>query len=101
MADEAVLLDLNSPVFQRDLFSLEKPEQTSLLSTLKRIRAMTWRQVYADSGLKWETIHSRQGPNGQRLYSLRVSQAFRAVAYRDGAWLRILSLHPDHDSAYH
>ncbi len=41
MADETVLLDLNSPVFQRDLFALEKPEQAALLSTLKRIRAMT------------------------------------------------------------
>jgi len=61
---------------------------------------MTWPQVYADSGLKWEAIHSRQGSGGQRLYSLRVSQAFRAVAYRDGDWLRMLSLHPDHDSAY-
>ena len=67
MADESVLLDLNSPVFQRDLFALGKPEQTALLSTLKRIRAMTWQQVYADAGLKWETIHSRQGPKGQRL----------------------------------
>jgi hypothetical protein len=101
MADETVLLDLNSPVFQRDLFALEKREQVALLSTLKRIRAMTWRQVYADSGLKWEAIHSRLGPGGQRLYSLRVSQSFRAVAYRDGDWLRLLSLHPDHDSAYH
>ena len=101
MAGETVLLDLNSPVFQRDLFALEKREQAALLSTLKRIRAMTWRQVYADSGLKWEAIHSRQGPGGQRLYSLRVSQAFRAVSYRDGDWLRLLSLHPDHDSAYH
>ena len=52
MADETVLLDLNSPVFQRDLFALEKREQVALLSTLKRIRAMTWRQVYADSGLR-------------------------------------------------
>ena len=101
MADETVLLDLNSPVFQRDLFALEKREQAALLSTLKRIRAMTWWQVYADSGLKWEAIQSRQGPGGQRLYSLRVSQSFRAVAYRDGDWLRLLSLHPDHDSAYH
>ena len=101
MADETVLLDLNSPVFQRDLFALEKRGQVALLSTLKRIRAMTWPQIYADSGLKWEAIHSRQGPGGQRLYSLRVSQAFRAVAYRAGGWLRLLSLHPDHDSAYH
>lgn len=101
MADDTVQLDLNSPVFQRDLFALEKPEQTALLSTLKRIRAMTWRQVYADSGLKWETIHSRQGPNDQRLYSFRIGQPFRVVAYREGIWLRLLSLHPDHDSAYH
>jgi len=52
MADESVLLDLNSQVFQRDLFALSKQDQTALLSTLKRIRAMSWRQVYADSGLK-------------------------------------------------
>jgi len=101
MADEALLLDLNNPVFQRDLFALEKVDQQALLSTLKRLRGMTWRQVYTDQGLKWEAIHSRQGPNGQRLYSFRASRAFRAVGYRDGLWLKILSLHPDHDSAYH
>ena len=101
MADDALLLDLNNPVFQRDLFALEKADQLALLSTLKRLRGMTWQQVYADQGLKWEAIHSRQGPNGQRLYSFRASRAFRAVGYRDGLWLKILSLHADHDSAYH
>lgn len=101
MADETLLLDLNNPVFQRDLFALEKTEQLALLSTLKRLRGMEWRQVYADQGLKWEAIHSRQGPGGQRLYSFRASRSFRAVGFRDGQWLKILSLHPDHDSAYH
>ena len=101
MTDDALLLDLNNPVFQRDLFALEKADQAALLSTLKRMRGMTWRQVYADKGLKWEAIHSRQGPHGQRLYSFRASRAFRAVGYRDGPWLKILSLHADHDSAYH
>ena len=101
MADETLLLDLNNPVFQRDLFALEKADQLALLSTLKRMRGMTWRQVYADQGLKWEAIHSRQGPHGQRLYSFRASRTFRAVGYRDGQWLKILSLHADHDSAYH
>jgi hypothetical protein len=100
MADNTLRLDLNSPVFQRDLFVLEKAEQTALLSTLKRLSAMSWPQVYADRGLKWEAIHSRQGPNGQRLYSFRASKVFRALGYRDGPWLRILSLHADHDSAY-
>jgi GH35 family endo-1,4-beta-xylanase len=101
VADEAVSLDLNSPVFQRDLFALDKRNQNAVLSTLKRIHAMTWNQLYMDAGLKWETIHSRHGPSGRRLYSFRVNQAFRVVAYREGTWLRILSLHPDHDSAYH
>ena len=101
MVDDTILIDLNSQVFQRDLFALDKQEQTALLSTLKKIRLTTWRQVYVDAGLKWEIIHSRQGPNGQRLYSFRIGQAFRAVAYREGQWLRLLSLHPNHDSAYH
>jgi hypothetical protein len=36
----------------------------------------------------------------ERLYSMRISRGCRAVAWRDGEWLRLLSLHPDHDSAY-
>lgn len=100
MGSETVQLDLNSPIFQRDLFGLEKREQTALLSTLKRIRALTWPQLQTDAGLKWEAIHSRRGPEGQRLYSFRILSSFRALAYREGAWLRLLSLHPDHDSAY-
>jgi hypothetical protein len=99
MATDTVQLDLNSPVFQRDWFGLEKREQTALLTTLKKIRALTWPEVQTDAGLKWEAIQSRRGPDGQRLCSLRISRSFRALAYREGAWLRLLSLHPDHDSA--
>jgi hypothetical protein len=82
-------------------FMLEKTQQLMVLATLRKLAAMRWAQVYQDRGLKWEAIHSRTGPDGRRLYSLRISQGFRAVAYRDaGGWLRLLSLHPDHDSAY-
>lgn len=98
---EAVRLDLNNPVFQRSLFELEKSQQISVLATLRKLAGLRWPQVYRDQGLKWELIHSRIGPDGQRLYSFRIGQGFRAVAYRaDGGWLRLLSLHPDHDSAY-
>lgn len=98
---EAVRLDLNNPVFQRSLFELEKSQQISVLATLRKLTGLRWPQVYRDQGLKWELIHSRIGPDGQRLYSFRIGQGFRAVAYRaDGGWLRLLSLHPDHDSAY-
>jgi len=97
---DAVALDLNSPVFQQALFALPKEEQRGVLGTLKKISQMTWEQVYRDKGLRWEAILSRAGPEGRRLYSLRISRACRAVAFRDGEWLRLVSLHPDHDSAY-
>jgi hypothetical protein len=95
-----IRLDLNNVQFQEDLFALTKEQQTSVLGTLRKLARMTWEQVYRDSGLKWEAVLSRTGPGGSRLYSLRISQGFRAIAYREGEWLRILSLHPDHDSTY-
>jgi hypothetical protein len=95
-----VRLDLNSPVFLRNLFDLSKEQQRQVLTTLRKLFEMTWDQVYGDAGLNWEAIVSQVGPHGGRLYSLRMGKGFRAVAYRQGDWLRILSLHPDHDSAY-
>jgi hypothetical protein len=97
---DRVRLDLNNPEFQEILFALEKHQQRTVLGTLRKLSAMTWSQIYHDSGLKWEAIVSRQGPEEQRLYSLRMGKGFRAVAYREDDWLRLLSLHPDHNSAY-
>lgn len=95
-----VSLDLNSPVFQRQLFDLAKKEQGEVLGTMRKLSKMTWEQVYADRGLKWEVIFSRTGPHGERLYSFRIGKGFRGLTVRQEDWLRILSLHPDHDSVY-
>jgi hypothetical protein len=100
-SEQLLRLDLNNPVFQRQLFNLSKSNQRNILNTLRKLADMTWQQVYSDYGLKWEIILSQKGPEGNKLYSFRVSKGFRGVAYRDTLWLRILSLHPDHDSAYH
>lgn len=100
MSPEHVRLDLNDSEFQADLFGLPKQQQLSVLSTLKKLSRMTWDQVYRDPGLKWEAVKSQAGPRQGRLYSLRLGKGFRAVAYREEQWLKILSLHPDHDSAY-
>ena len=97
---DRVRLDLNSPEFQNVLFEATKEQQRAVLTTLRRLVAMTWPQVYADSGLRWEAILSRVGPGGSRLYSLRLGRGFRCLAVRDGDWMRLVSLHPDHDSAY-
>lgn len=34
------------------------------------------------------------------LYSLRITQARRAVAYRDGDFIRLPAIPPDHDATY-
>ena len=95
-----VLLDLNNPVFQDDLFNIEKEDALRILDTLKKIKSLTWTDMYNDKGLRWELIQSRTRPGGQRLYTIRISQKFRAVVYREEQFMRFLSLHPDHDSAY-
>ncbi len=95
-----IQLDLNNPEFQSNLLSLDKPEAWAVLKTLRLLQSMTWAQRQSSKGLRWELIQSRQGPDGQRLHSMRISRSCRAVAWRDGPWLRFLSLHPDHDSAY-
>ena len=87
-----IQLDLNNPEFQANLLSLGKQEVWAVLKTLRLLQAMTWHQLQSSKGLRWELIQSRQGPNGERLYSLRVSRSCRAVAWRDGPWLRLLSL---------
>ena len=70
------------------------------MKILKKISQLTWEQLYEDQGLKWELIRSKKGKQGEKLYSLRVTQKCRAVAIREGDYLRLLSLHSDHDSAY-
>ncbi len=100
MLMELIKLDLNTPSFQHDFFGLQSEEQVALLKTLKKISQMTWVQLYQDKGLHWEAILSKQGHQGQRLYSLRFSKKYRATAMRQDAFLRLLTLHTDHDSAY-
>ncbi|MFA7503973.1 MAG: hypothetical protein WCZ28_04675 [Burkholderiaceae bacterium] len=99
--DAVVRLDLNNPVFQRDLFGLQKAERHAALDTLAKLRQLSWQQVYRDKGLHWEKITSVKPPPGiPAIYSLRITQARRAVACRDGAFIRLLSIPPDHDATY-
>lgn len=101
-APEALVrLDLNNPVFQQNLLTLQKPERHAVLDTLNKLRQLTWNQVYRDQGLKWEKIISVKPPIGiDSLYSLRITQSRRATAYRDGEFIRLLTIAADHDSAY-
>jgi hypothetical protein len=99
--DAQVRLDLNNPVFQEHLLTLQKSVRHAALDTLNKLRQMTWNQVYRDNGLKWEKLVSVKPPASlDAVYSLRITQARRATAYRDGEFIRLLTIAPDHDSTY-
>jgi hypothetical protein len=97
---DRVRLDLNSPEFQDVFFRLEAAELKQVVAGLRRLRELDWSSLYRHTGFRWEAIGHLKAPNGAKVYSLRLSQRVRAIAYRDGEFLRLISLHPDHDSAY-
>ncbi len=100
-AEGLALLDLNNPDFQETFFQLEKAQRLAAVDTLRKIRQMTWEQIYRDKGLRWEKIVSAKPPTGaDAIYSIRITKARRALAYRDGQCMRLLLVAPDHDATY-
>jgi hypothetical protein len=95
-----VRLDLNSPEFQDVFFRLESSDLKQVVAALRRLRHLDWNALYRHTGFQWEAIDHLKGPGGSKVYSARLSQKIRAVGFRDGEFLRLVSLHPDHDSAY-
>ncbi len=96
-----VRLDLNSPQFLEVFLKLESAELAQVAGSLSQILKLEWSNVYASKGLHWETIDHLKGPDGKStVYSVRLSQKIRGLAYREGEFMRFISLHPDHDSAY-
>jgi hypothetical protein len=96
-----VQLDLNNEVFQKNWLDLDKSERDRVTDTLRKLRQLTWDQIYRDQGLKWEKVASVKPPQGiDTIYTLRITQSRRATAYRDGNFLRFLTIAPGHDAAY-
>ena len=95
-----VRLDLNSPEFQDVFFRLEADDLKQVVASLRRLRELDWTHLSRHTGFRWEAIGYLKAPTGAKVYSIRLSQRIRAVAFRDGDFLRFMSLHPDHDSAY-
>lgn len=99
-AGSRIRLDLNSPEFQDIFFRLQVEELKQVVASLRRLRELDWNSLYRHTGFRWEAIEHLKAPNGAKVYSLRMSQRIRAIGFRDGEFLRLISLHPDHDSAY-
>lgn len=99
--ERTVQLDLNNEVFQETWLALDKQERNRVTDTLRKLRQLSWNQVYRDQGLKWEKVASITPPQGiDAVYTLRITQSRRATAYRDGNFMRLLSIALDHDAAY-
>jgi hypothetical protein len=99
-ASNRVRLDLNSPEFQDVFLRLRAEPLKQVVASLSRLRGLDWNALYHHPGYQWEHIAHLKGPGGAKVYSIRLSQQMRAIGYRDGDLLRLVSLHPDHDSAY-
>lgn len=94
-------LDLNNEVFQKTWLELDKSERDRVTDTLRKLRQLTWDQLYRDQGLKWEKVSSVKAPDGiESIYTLRITKSRRATACRQGNFVRFLTIEPDHDAAY-
>ena len=92
---------MNNPEFLQSWLSLDKTERNRVTDTLKKLIQLSWDEMYRDQGLKWEKIASIKPPKGiEAIYSLRITQARRAVAFREGEFMRLLLIQPDHDATY-
>ena len=88
-------------MFQEQLLTLQKAERHAALDTLNKIRQLTWNQLYRDPGIKWEKITSIKPLAGiDVIFSLRISRSRRATAHREGEYMRLLTIAPDHDATY-
>ena len=93
-------LDLNFPDFQKDLFKLQKNQLVALIKSLTKLSKTNFDQLRRSSGFNLEKIKSMKTRRQSAIYSIRISKSFRATLTIDDDYLRFISLHPDHDSAY-
>ena len=102
--EQKVAVDLNNPEFLRSWFSLrDKSESARILNTVEKVTQLTWDQVYSDPGLKWERITHPPVPlpaGVDAVYSIRVTQARRAVVLRQQHFMRFLLIAEHHDATY-
>lgn len=102
-----VLVDSSYPRFLEALADLETNEQDEILDTIDKIQKMTWDDVYKTSsktpgqkrGINYEPI-DQQTASGRKIATIRASAKIRIRVCRDEQFMRFISIHVDHDSAY-
>lgn len=49
-----VFRDSSNPVFQEEFLSLEKEEAVRIIAEFRKIKQLSWPEIYKDKGLRWE-----------------------------------------------
>ena len=101
--DTPVLLDLSN--VKRQLAKIKDEHLDDVVEAIegfkRKIEQRTWRQIGSNTGFRFKYLKPKITTKlGDRIASVRLSQKFRARVFRRGQYMVILSIHPDHDSAY-
>ncbi len=102
-----VLVDVSFPRFMEALAGLQEDDQDAILNTIDKIQKMTWDDVYKTSsktagqkrGINYEPL-DQQTASGRKMATIRASAKIRIRVCRDEQFMRFISIHVDHDSAY-
>lgn len=105
--NQFVLVDVNFSGFLDDLEKLTSSDLNAVQAVIDKIQKMTWTDIYKTSsktrgskrGLNYEPLN-QETSLGHRIASIRINAKFRARVCRQDRFMRFISLHPDHDSAY-
>ena len=104
---ELVRRDLEFPPFQKQLEDLDFSHREAFFKSIEKIGRMTWQQIFDTAsggkgkrGLNWEKLHGQITRSGHPIAAIRVTLKHRARVSRQGSFMRFISLHPDHDSAF-
>ena len=90
------------PAFDEAVRVAELPIRQAAAKMLRTVASLDLPDLWKHPGLNFEKLRGYTDPaTGEQLYSLRVTQAVRAVAaLRTGPTLVLVSLHVQHDETY-
>ncbi|MBC7533012.1 MAG: hypothetical protein H7318_15670 [Oligoflexus sp.] len=100
-----IKVDMSYWALMKEIQGLTKDQLQELTDSTVKLQKTTWRELWEQStknkgktGFNYELIE--EDPDLGKMHSIRITKGFRARVVRENEWMRFISLHPDHDSAY-
>jgi hypothetical protein len=96
---------MSFPGFVKQLGELQRNQLQEVMDSAVKLQKMTCQELWNQStkgrgktGFNYEFIE--EDPELGKIHSIRITRICRARVVRELEWMRFISLHPDHDSAY-